>query len=107
LGQYYYRSSIEYLALLFFSSEILYFLCTGLISITSVMDRLEHKTFSVVVCALKIRELILFSLEKIDHIYLTGMPVWRRNWWAAVTARSVCVEFVVTTMITCAGWLEL
>ena len=55
--------------------------------IASVVDGLEHETSSVVVyVCFRIREAIPFSLEKKDRIYLTGMPAWRRNWRAFVTA---------------------
>ena len=30
-------------------------------------------------CALRIREVISFSLERKDHIYLIRIPVWRQN----------------------------
>ena len=65
--------------------------------------------FSVVVyvCALRIREVIPFFLEKKDHIYLTGMQAWRQNRRVAVTARSSRAEFVATVVIIGACWLEL
>ena len=59
---------------------------------TSVMVDWNRKTFSIVngpaheiasvmvyVCALKIKEVIPFSLEKKDHMHLTRKPTWRRN----------------------------
>jgi len=73
------------------------------------MEGLAHGAASVMlyVCALKIKEAISFSLEKKDHIYLTWMLAWRRNWRAAVTSRSTCAGFIVTTVITGASWLGL
>ena len=67
----------------------------------------EHGTFNAVVyvCALRIREVIPFSLEKKDHIYLTGMLTGMKNWRVAVAARSARVGFVLKTVITSAGLL--
>ena len=45
----------------------------------SIVDGMEHGAYSVVVyvCALGIREVIPFSLEKKYRVYLTCMSVWR------------------------------
>ena len=47
----------------------------------------------------------LFS-EK-DHIYLTWMLEWRRNWWTTIIARSTCAKSFVMVVINDAGWLGL
>jgi len=37
----------------------------------------------------------------------TGMPTWRPNWRVAITARSACAGFVITTVFTDIDWLWL
>ena len=73
------------------------------------MDRLVQRTASVAmyVCAPRIKEAVPFSLEKNDHIYLTRIPMWRRNWQTAVTARCACTRVVITTVIVGVGQLRL
>jgi len=53
----------------------------------------------VYVCVLRGKKVIPFSLEKKDYIYLTGMPVWRQNWQAAITARSSHAKFIVMVVL--------
>ena len=48
---------------------------------------------------MRIREVIFLSLEKKDHIHLTGIPSWRQNCMAIITARSSLVGFFVMTVI--------
>jgi len=47
----------------------------------SIVNGPAHEIASVMVyvCALKIKEVIPFSLEKKDHMHLTRKPTWRRN----------------------------
>jgi len=61
----------------------------------------------VYVCGLRIKEVILFSWEKKDHINLTRISAWRRNWQAAVTVWSSRVEFVAIILIIGADRLGL
>ena len=60
----------------------------------NVMIDWNRKTSSVIVymCVFRVREVIPFSLEKNDHIYLN-----------AIIARSARAGFVITTVIASAG----
>ena len=48
---------------------------------TDVIVDWNRKTSSVVIymCVFRVRKTIPFSLEKKDHIYLIGIPMWRQN----------------------------